>query len=180
VQSVYGITNEAHAGAFLGGDGTLLAAQLVTAACVCAWTMGTCMASLCVIKYLPKLLRLTDQADCLRVPLKQELAGLDVSYHAGWEFPPYLMPLVENLRALTQVQEKLAEQATHVGSYGDLLGQVRAHHSKSFSAPCAPSTCVVGEGGRLEGSDWQRALSDSVCPGTARNCVARNRVQDPN
>jgi hypothetical protein len=168
VQSVYGITNEAHAGAFLGGDGTLLAAQLVTAACICAWTMGTCMASFCGIKYLPKLLRLTDQADCLRVPLKQELAGLDVSYHAGWEFPPYLMPLVENLRALTQVQEKLAEQATHAGSYGELLGQVRAHHSKSFFCTRAPST---REGGRLEGSDWQRALSGSVCPGTARSCV---------
>lgn len=132
MQLVYDITDEAHAGAFMGGDGTLLAVQLVTAACICAWTVGTCMASFCGIKYLPKLLRLTDQEDYLRVPLKQELAGLDVSYHAGWEFPPYLMPLVENLRALTQVQQKLAEQATHVGSYGDLISQVRSHHSQPF------------------------------------------------
>jgi hypothetical protein len=62
-------------------------------------------------------------------PVQEELAGLDVSYHAGWEFPPYLMPLVENLRSLTQVQEKLAEQATHVGSYAEVRPQLA--HSAS-------------------------------------------------
>lgn len=68
-QEVYGFTDEAHAGLLVGGDGTLLAAQFLTAVVICVWTVVTCLAAFCAIKYLPKKLGFTEEADCLRVPL---------------------------------------------------------------------------------------------------------------
>lgn len=43
------------------------------------------------IKLLPGLLGLDPTNDMLRVPLNEEIKGLDVSYHDGDEYPPYLV-----------------------------------------------------------------------------------------
>lgn len=56
-------------GAFFGGDGTLLAAQIVSLVVTMCWV---------AIFFVPYFW-LMSRLGCIRVPIEQELAGLDAS-----------------------------------------------------------------------------------------------------
>mmetsp|Transcript_35360 Transcript_35360/g.67632 ORF Transcript_35360/g.67632 Transcript_35360/m.67632 type:complete len:532 (+) Transcript_35360:123-1718(+) len=119
MRDVFGMGDD-HYGVFHGGSGNLLGAQIVGVLVILLWVLVTCTTMFLCIKLLPGLLGLDPTNDMLRVPLNEEIKGLDVSYHDGDEYPPYLWPLVENLKALRKVQESMAAESSHIGQFSQM------------------------------------------------------------
>eukprot|EP00238_Polyblepharides_amylifera_P011755 CAMPEP_0196585648 /NCGR_PEP_ID=MMETSP1081-20130531/51478_1 /TAXON_ID=36882 /ORGANISM="Pyramimonas amylifera, Strain CCMP720" /LENGTH=432 /DNA_ID=CAMNT_0041907263 /DNA_START=515 /DNA_END=1813 /DNA_ORIENTATION=+ len=73
LEQAYGWTNAESYGIFYGGDGRLLACQLVGVVAIAAWT--------CVL--LGIFFKILMVSGKLRVPLQDELNGMDMSHHGG-------------------------------------------------------------------------------------------------
>ena len=64
-------------GFIMGGNGNLLACQIVIILAILAWTMGIMVPFFMILKKL----------NLFRVPPEVESAGLDVSHHGGSAYP---------------------------------------------------------------------------------------------
>lgn len=65
----------------LFGDGASLVPQLIGTAAICAWALGTSLALFAALKAF----------GLLRVSAEEELAGLDISEHGMYAYPPALV-----------------------------------------------------------------------------------------
>eukprot|EP00191_Tetraselmis_sp_GSL018_P019884 CAMPEP_0177578096 /NCGR_PEP_ID=MMETSP0419_2-20121207/148_1 /TAXON_ID=582737 /ORGANISM="Tetraselmis sp., Strain GSL018" /LENGTH=332 /DNA_ID=CAMNT_0019066481 /DNA_START=630 /DNA_END=1628 /DNA_ORIENTATION=- len=67
------LSAKTHAGLFFGGDGSQLKAQMIGALAISSWSFGTC----CILFLGLRSLKI------LRVPVEDEIKGLDITHHGG-------------------------------------------------------------------------------------------------